>query len=265
MLRLLQRVVCLRLQGSLNYGLYLNADAYGNTRDITARSVEASRFDLFLAGDAGLNWGLRLGYESNMSTDDNESSGMDLGVSANVAGANLWLNYVMPVTSKIGGNDQTEQNADMRLGLTYGMGDHTLFAEYDSEGQAEGTDAASRINVGLAKVWETSNGATLFYDVSLRTTSGYGTDHATPQDGSSSMRIPVTFGAEIKASSWLTWRASIHQSVYGSHETESGDVTSGRTTILGAGASLTWGDLQIDGTMSGQGGYTAWNRCSIHD
>ena len=54
---------------------------------------------------------------------------------------------------------------------------------------------------------------------------------------------------EVKAASWLTWRASIRQSLYGA-ETVGDNETSGRTTTLGAGASLTWGDLQIDGTIS---------------
>ena len=63
------------------------------------------------------------------------------------------------------------------------------------------------------------------------------------------MRVPVTFGVEVKASSWLTWRASIKQSLYGASSL--GDVdTSGRTTTLGAGASLTWGDLSVDGVFA---------------
>ena len=96
-----------KTSGSLNYGLYFNADAYGNAANITANQIEAARFDVFVGGDAGLNWGLRFGYESNENGDTSESSGMDVGLSATVAGANVWLNYVMPVTSKIGGLKQS--------------------------------------------------------------------------------------------------------------------------------------------------------------
>ena len=55
-----------------------------------------------------LTWGLRFGYESNENGDDNESSGMDLGLSGTVAGANVWLNYVMAVTTKKMGLKQSK-------------------------------------------------------------------------------------------------------------------------------------------------------------
>ena len=54
-----------------------------------------------------------------------------------------------------------------------------------------------------------------------------------------------------KATSWLTWRASINQSLFGAHEAASnGDETSARTTNLGVGASLTWGSLRVDGNVN---------------
>jgi hypothetical protein len=65
----------------------------------------------------------------------------------------------------------------------------------------------------------------------------------------SKLSVPVTFGAEVKASSWLTWRASLSQSIFGALDND-GSETSARTTTLGAGASLTWGALQLDGTLS---------------
>ena len=210
------------------------------------KALNAARVDLFLGGDAGLNWGLRLGYESNSTGDNTDSTGFDVGLSGTVAGANLWLNYVMPVTTQVAGVDGTEENADMRLGATYGMGDYTLFGEYYSEGNPEGTDAATGITVGAGRSWETSNGATVFYDVQLQTTTNADNNNATDD---SSLKVPVTFGVEVKASSWLTWRASIQQSLYGAKS--EGDVdTSGRTTTLGAGASLTWGDLSVDGVFA---------------
>ena len=72
---------------------------------------------------------------------------------------------------------------------------------------------------------------------------------ATAADNSK-LAVPVTFGVEVKAASWLTWRASLQQSVYGAFEDAAGNATSGRTTNLGAGASLTWGDLQLDGVLA---------------
>ena len=53
-----------RSHGAMNYGLYFNSDAHGNVVDGISALVEAARVDLLVGGDAGLNWGLRLGYES---------------------------------------------------------------------------------------------------------------------------------------------------------------------------------------------------------
>jgi hypothetical protein len=233
-----------RSHGAMNYGLYFNSGAHGNVDN----NLSPARVDLVVGGDAGLNWGLRLGYESMEAAGLNhEASGFDLGLSATVSGANLWLNYAPATTSTNAGNE-TEANADMRLGATYGMGDYTLFAEYASEGGTGSQDAATSITVGAAKVWETSGGATVFYDAKIVSESNLA--HAAD---TSKLSVPVTLGVEVKAASWLTWRASIQQSVYGAQEAANGDKTSGRTTQLGAGASLTWGDLQIDGTIANAG------------
>ena len=232
-----------RSHGAMNYGLYFNAQPHGNVGGI-ANVFEPGRADLFVGGDAGLNWGLRLGYESlQLDANSLEGSGFDLGLSATVSGANLWLNYAPTATTKTAAGD-VEANADMSLGATYGMGDYTLFAEYTSEGGAGDQDADTTITVGAAKVWETSGGASVFYDLSVVSQSNVG-----HQADDTSLQVPVTLGVEVKASSWLTWRASIQQSLYGSTET-GGNEQSTRTTSLGAGASLTWGDLQIDGTLA---------------
>lgn len=84
--------------------------------------------------------------------------------------------------------------------------------------------------------------------------------------------IPLTIGYEAEATSWLTLRGSITQNIYGSMknknygvlnaaaeslaENEFGDDTDGKkvsmrdSTVVGAGASLTFGKLVIDGLIS---------------
>ena len=59
------------------------------------------------------------------------------------------------------------------------------------------------------------------------------------------MRVPVTFGFEAQATSWLTWRASISAKSFWCSRSTNGDKTSARTTTLGVGASLNWGDLEL--------------------
>ena len=227
-----------KTSGALNYGLYLNADAYGS--NIVA-GQNPSRFDVFVGSSEGMNWGARVGY-SSFTNGDQDGSAFDFGVSADLGAANVWLNMAPGATTTLTAGD-TEFNMDMTLGATMGMGDYTLFAEYASEGGTGEQEAATSLTVGAGRSM-TNDNATLFYDVKVMSESNIGHD-----EDVSKLSVPVTFGAEVKASSWLTWRASLSQSLFGALD-QNGSETSARTTTLGAGASLTWGALQLDGTLS---------------
>jgi hypothetical protein len=226
---------------SMSYGLYLNSSEHGQLASSSTGAAPA-RLDLFLRSNSGMNWGVRLGYETiNIDATDEDGSAFDLSVNGELAGANVWFTYV-PATDTLSGSAGNE--ADMSLGATYGYGDHTLFAEYSSEGGVDGADAEATIRVGAGRTMSTDSGM-FFYDVTLESISNEGND-----EDVSKLALPVTFGFESQATSWLTWRASIQQSLFGSRDTD-GDKSSARTTTVGAGASLTWGNLRIDGTLAG--------------
>jgi hypothetical protein len=231
---------------SVNYGVYLNADALGNVQDGTA--VNAQRFDVFVSGNSGMSWGARLGYASVMDDSNNEdANGFDLSVSADLSGANVWLTYVAGTDATVTGG--AELNNDLALGATYGMGDYTLFGEYQSEGNAGDQDASTTLTVGAGRAMSMSDSATVFYDVKVVSTSNSDQAGAFSQDASS-MMVPVTFGVESKATNWLTWRASLSQSLYGTFEAANGDEQTDERTTLGVGASFTYGNLQLDGTIA---------------
>jgi hypothetical protein len=228
--------------GSLNYGLYLNSDTYNNLTEASAITSSA-RGDFFVSGNSGMNWGARVGYTKLLIDPNVDVTSFDFSVNAELGGANVWLSYVPGVETSTG----VETEADMRLGATMGMGDHTLFAEYDSEGGALNADAQTTLVVGAARTHSTDSGM-WFYDISYNMVTAV--DNT---DGTDRTSLPVTFGFETKATSWLTWRASIKQSLMGSLDT-SGTELSVRTTNLGVGASLTWGSLRIDGTVNSLAG-----------
>lgn len=231
---------------SMHYGLYLNSSEHGQLASAAAGAVAPGRLDVFLKGNTGVNWGVRLGYETvTRDASSEDGSGFDLSLNGEVAGANVWLSYT-PETDALT-SAGTKVASDMQVGATYDYGDHTLFFEYDSDGNNDGDDASTRITVGAARTMSSDTGM-FFYDISFNQT----TDelHATLGKGDR-MYIPVTFGFETQATSWLTWRASIQQSLHGAHEADSnGNETSARTTTLGVGASLTWGALRVDGSVS---------------
>jgi len=221
--------------GSLNYGLYLNeTENMGGVADVG--TVNPARADLFFAQN---NWGVRLGYESitvdnvGGSGETSEGTGFDFGVGYNMNDLGLWLNYQPAVTNTVAGAD-ADGEAAMNLGATYEMNDYTLFAEYISP-----NDDDSAIVLGAGRTYDV-NAGTMFYDVTLaNTTVGDDTD----------TDVSVAFGAEVKASDWLTWRLSLRQSVLQTGDSE----TSTRDTQLGAGASLTWGGMVVDGTIQNAG------------
>jgi hypothetical protein len=228
---------------SMSYGLYLNSSEHGQLDSSTGTgvTVDPARVDLFLRSNSGMNWGVRLGYESvTVDATDEDGSAFDLSVNADLAGANVWLTYV-PATDAL--TSGASQEADMSLGATYAYGDHTLFAEYSSEGGADGADAESTITLGAGRTMSTDSGM-FFYDVKLESISNEGHN-----DKVSKLALPVTFGFEAQATSWLSWRASIQQSLFGSRDTD-GDKSSARTTTFGVGASLNWGSLRLDGVVS---------------
>lgn len=187
--------------GDMTYGLYLNNDNYGNVNAVGIDSLgnavnhEPGRADVFVASG---DWGVRVGYETVTSASDDEGTGFDFGVGYNMGDMGLWFNFTPAVTTT-DDDVETENNSDMSLGLTYKMNDYTIFGEYLSEGNAGDADALTGLVVGAGRTYAV-DGGTMFYDIQLVQTD----------DGTNSeMNIPVTFGAEVKASSWLTWRLSL--------------------------------------------------------
>ena len=63
----------------------------------------------------------------------------------------MWVELCSSGKFPTDNNVETEANADMALGATYGMGDYTLFVEYASEGNTADQDASTTITVGAAK------------------------------------------------------------------------------------------------------------------
>ena len=124
-----------------------------------------------------------------------------------MSGANVFLTCVASADATIEGS--AEQNNDLSLGATYMMNDYTLFGEYRSEGNAGDADATTQITLGAGKTMAMSDSATVFYDVKLVSTGDQATGVVGATDAS--MALPVTFGVESKATSWLTMRASISQ------------------------------------------------------
>ncbi len=235
-----------RAGGNLNYGLYFNDGTHGNLNGGAAGGVTPARLDLFVGGSAGMDWGVRLGYDS-WSSGDNGGSAFDLGFGVNLnSGMSVWANLAPGSSEKDALGAESKYGMDMAVGASMPLMGWTASLDYSSDKGADASDDDDQttITVEMGRVMEAGSGARWFTDVSLAIANGDGTSTDNKQTS-----IPVTFGFEADANSWLTWRGSASQSIYGERDT-AGTKSSASTFAVNAGATLNFGKLKIDGTLT---------------
>jgi hypothetical protein len=66
--------------------------------------------------------------------------------------------------------------------------------------------------------------------------------------------IPVVAGVEVEATSWLTLRGSVSQTVWGKQEDADDSAPFRNTTKVNVGASLKFGELSVDGVIGNNDG-----------
>jgi hypothetical protein len=229
-----------RAGGNLNYGLSFGSDAHGQLAGVA--TANPARLDLFIGGSAGMDWGVRLGYDS-YKLGDNGGSAFDLGFGANLSsGMSVWANIAPAASEKDATGTETKHDMGMSFGASMPLMGWTASLDYGSDKGAEGSDAddSTSLSIGMGKVMEAGSGARWFTDVSL--------DRSTVGDDATRLSVPVTFGFEADANSWLTWRGSASQSVFG--EADNGTTKSSASTFaVNAGATLNFGKLKVDGTV----------------
>lgn len=175
-------------------------------------------------------------------------------------------------------SDKLEGTGSINLGVNYKMGNMKFYVDYASGGM-EHTDATSgsfvntydqtQINVGVGHTHEVSSTARVFSQVAFVKTDLEWKTSETVTVESSSTALPLTIGFEADANSWLTIRGYVAQNLpfLDSSETTNSATTGddntdtetkgGESTEFGAGATLNFGKLKIDGVISNGTGATA--------
>lgn len=266
--------------GALAYGLYFGAEDV-NTVAAADRldgnqgfQGQTNRLDLFVGGDAGVQWGLRVDYsndENKAQETKTESMGLGLGViHGSLSG---YVNLSLKDDAKgnfldITANPQTltdvndkYEGSNMNAGLAYGWNNWTFHADYAKVGgdvidasastTTEGT--VSTITVGAAQVHEISSTAMVFTAVDYVNQKDE-EKAAAGTDEEKTNKLVATIGFEADATSWLTWRGSVSQNVFiGSTETTGvtpvKEASLRDSTEVNAGATLTFGKLMVDGRI----------------
>ena len=147
--------------------------------------------------------------------------------------------------------------------------DYTLFAEHKMfKGSDEAADKDLDLNsttVGVGRDEKLNDKATLFTKVSYNMTkcSNESATNAFTLNGSTcfqgdidtkSNSLPVVIGLEYDAAAWLTLRGSVAQTIMGSAEVDGDKAPLANTTAVNTGATLKFGDFNIDGLIGNGAG-----------
>ena len=259
--------------GDFTYGLYLNQTS---ERALTAVAganglggafiYPDSQLEFTFAGEGSLGWGFSVLYAGNntkASTGLEKTSsllGARLGVEAGSFAAFSSVGIMSSSKVKNATNDEVKGKVSVDLAVTHKSDDMTNFAKFSTFGSdisLSSVTTQSRYTVfGLGSGWkhEMNKATTMFCrvgaDYQKQTTTGF-SDITT-------WNVPIVLAAETAATSWLTVRGSIAESLLGQ---TSGSLASGSayrdslagTTTVSAGVGITLGDVVIDGLIATDG------------
>ncbi len=268
--------------GYFNYGVYLgNEDARANALRKLAEGTSTSglleqdnRVDLFFGGDAGFEWGVDIYFSNNQDEiNDGNTLAVTLDRTQNTAGGrfgivqNQFAAYAnIGIRDESNGSIYTDKaaNYDGKLNLTVGgnyflSSSLNIFAEVNRRGFDYKANGAKKeykeqtILVGVGHIMELSNKAKVFMDANLKVYQNELTSSAST--ALDQWMIPLTFGLEAPALSWLSLRGSVSQYVFSSTTNDYGKgvvkkkKNMNNTTAVNAGASLIFGAVAIDGVV----------------
>jgi hypothetical protein len=236
----------------------------------------------FGGGGESLPWGISFKYgafenqtglfddaNGNGTVDGGEgvagdvaTSTMSMSLGAAYGSMELYLHVGLGDTvslSNSASDFEYKSNGSTKVGFIYDFSGDTVFLEYESD-EVEldsATDSWVRtdLEVGYGKVHKINDDAQVFSELVYQSIShenfGFTSDLLTNES-----RVRVMFGMEVIVKDWLMLRGSVASELYGETSRDDGtnQVVNGNsdTTEVRAGASLTYGDFQVDGIIGNE-------------
>lgn len=258
---------------------------------IRAQANEGNNVDLFVGGDAGLKWGANLGYNRTKDEAANSRSeglrsrlGVIMGDTQAYANINLINNakgqagtFTPPAQPTAAA--KFEGKLGYQVGVIHAMDGNSFtvdFRQFDAKsdvGTGKEDQSIKQAMAGVGRVTRLNDKANLFTKVSFMWADAKNKQTAVTQAGPGgaygaalcemspffcekyeTMRVPVVVGIEVDATSWLTARMSVSQSVWGKEKANGNERTIRNNTVVNAGMSLNFGELSIDGLVSNSDG-----------
>lgn len=269
-----------KTMGNMVYGVHFGGAS--NTANLMRAGSgltganEDNNVDVFVGGDAGLKWGANLGYAKTADEGSNlsaESMRTRLGV---IMGDTQVYANINLINNAKGDNATTakfEGDMGYQLGVIHAWDGNTLFADYrsfDAEGTlgtTKGDLSSKQLYVGIGRVERLNDKTNLFAKAQyLMADSENDNSGIIPGqcaggnlfacDEAKTSQVPVTFGIETEATSWLTLRASVSQTIWGTQEVNNTESSVKDSTAINAGATLKFGELSVDGVIGNNDGAT---------
>jgi hypothetical protein len=245
---------------------------------------EQNTFSFFIGSDGTMPWGVSLKYAGHSNTtglyvdadDDNTvdagegiagefaSSTLALDVGAAYGPFELYINAGLTDTAEL--KDSTSDFAyagagNTKVGLLFDNKGSVYFLEYHTMSSevdvASDTWSMSDIEVGWGNVQKINDDAMLFFKTYYESISHENYQYTSDLNVDiSSFRASVAM--EVALKDWLVLRGSVVQEIYGMTTREQGSNKSedgnSDTTMVSAGASLTFGDFIVDGVLGDSSG-----------
>lgn len=263
--------------GNLVYGVQFGSESntsnsFRSAAGLTIADVEEeNNLDLFVGGDSGLKWGANATYSKSAKDELNGDAKQDalrtrFGVIMGDTSVFAGLNISNKAEDSAG--NEFEGKLGYRLGAVHAWNGYSLFADYqsqDAEGDIGGTKSdikSKQLQFGAGRVNRLNDRANLFARAQFTMVDAENEGSTAVLTACSSITceeykakyIPVVVGLEAEATSWLTLRASVQQTVWGAEEDKSDKRPFHNTTVVNAGASLKFGELAVDGVIGNSTG-----------
>ncbi|MBL6991209.1 MAG: hypothetical protein ISR65_15605 [Bacteriovoracaceae bacterium] len=246
--------------GYFLYGIYLGSDMEGYYFDEKLAQgflTADNRVDLFFAGDAGIEWGIRTNFafgKDDQSVARRKFLAVGLGLGVVVKDAELYTNFNLKDSAEgsATGTDKWNGDIGIQVGGAYVISDLKIFAEYSKLGYTSSVGSTTNeysdimYTVGLGKIYEMKKGMRMFSDIMYR-------HQRTKLKGSydsAANVLPINVAFEADVNSWLSIRGSIKQYIFGSVLNIADKLKSiGESTEVAAGVTLKFGAVRVEGII----------------
>jgi hypothetical protein len=243
-----------------------------------------NQIDLFVGGDAGLKWGANLTYAKNKNevatTNSKETAiATRFGVIGSGWDAHLNLSLKSEAESLYSAGtlkQEFEGKIGLHVGGSYLINDNRIFGYVKHYGWEQKASNISNVKgdftayyLGLGREYSVNTTDKIFAAISAKKTD---INLKYAQKGEvRHLAIPVNIGYEAVATEWLTLRGSIVQNLWGTRDNKrvtgttdlnavasslisaiygaTGKATLSNSTEVNAGATLTFGQLSLDGML----------------